>query len=435
MVLVEEYDQDGNKEVLDPIRKKVSSAELKERKVGRVVTPGTLVDESWLSGDESRYLLAIAVGDPYGKAGKLSLAYADASTGEFFLKNTDLENIEDELARVSPREVVLDSNLRDLYQSPREQAGKGTIQDLISYLRVLGVHVSFSDPHSPPNIDGISQLSTPMSPNPSLESLAIATLRHHLQYALRDEMPALTDPTRQASGSMMQIDAATLHALEIRHAVRPGGMGDVAGRSSPLSSRGTLVSVLSRTVTPGGHRLLIRTLTAPSTDLSFINSRLSLVEGFVEREELRLELRDMIRNTQDVMRIIQRFKGRRGDGRDAWEVGRWIRGVSKILDLIRGELSYEKSDATVSDEGRNRLQGFLESFRELEDLAVRLEESIDEVVIMRGAREDDDGMEEAGNEMLVQEKPRSRKEAESRKEQQEREREEEENAKWWMKPR
>jgi DNA mismatch repair ATPase MutS len=377
----------------------------------------------------------------------LSLAYTDASTGEFFLKETTVSHMEDELARIAPREVVLDTSLREIWQSnlfPTADEGSGEpVVKLLNLLRVLGVHVSFADHVRPPIIEGLTQIAPTTSPptptTPSLEQTAIALLRHHLQYALRDEMPALNDPTRQSASSQMQIDAATLHALEVRHALRPGGMAPTdtygAGRiGSPLSARGTLLSVLSKTMTPSGHRLLVRTLTAPSTDLDFINSRLDLVQSFVDRPYLREELKDMIRGVGDVMRIVQRFKGRRGDGRDAWEVGRWIRGVTRIIDRIRLELKLEPEyDAGAS--GHSRLEEFVHAFKPLETLAQTLEESIDEVAVLRGAVEeegDEDGMEEAGEAMVA---PPGRKEGETRKEEVERKRQEREDAMWWMRPR
>jgi hypothetical protein len=136
------------------------------------------------------------------------------------------------------------------------------------------------------------------------------------------------------------------------------------------------------------------------------------------------------------MRIVQRFKGRRGDGRDAWEVGRWIRGVIRLLNRIRAELKLEpESDAGAGASDKSRLDEFVHAFKPLETLAQQLEESIDEAAVLRGAVEeegDEDGMEEAGEAMIA---PPGRKEGETRKEEVERKRQEREDAMWWMRPR
>lgn len=452
VVLVEEVED------LNEAGENASPADLKLRRVGRVVTPGTLVDESWLNGSESRYLLALAIGkEAPNSIGEnklpISLAYTDASTGEFFSKDTELEEMEDELARVAPREVVLDSSLRDIWDDESRSRNQFTGLDrLIELLRVLGVHVSFADPSQAPVLEGLSPLPSSQHLGPttstSLDTIAISLLRHHLQYALRDSMPGLPDrPDQQFASSQMQIDAATLAALEIRHAIRPGGLAEVPsyGRESTLlSARGTLLSVLSQTVTAAGHRLLIRTLTSPSTDIEFIENRLSLVQACVDRRDLRDDLRELLKDVGDIMRVVQRFRGRRGDGRDIWETARWIRGVERLLSRIKEELATipdalktPKSGSKLGMEGRDRLVALLDEFSPLGAIAEKIERSVDESNLFRGLEaegdeQDLDGVEAAG-EALVATSGKKEK-SESGREAKEREREEREQALWWIKP-
>jgi DNA mismatch repair ATPase MutS len=418
---------------------------LKPRKVGRVVTPGTLLDESWLNGSESRYLLALAIGSKSSNVEEtsklpISLAYTDASTGEFFSNDSNMGQIEDELARVAPREVVLDSSLRDRWETGKGSQS-GDSDDLLDLLRVLGVHVSFADPVHAPLLEGLSPLpSTSTAGSASLESRAITLLRHHLQYALRDSMPSLpNEPQRQLASSHMQIDAATLAALEIRHAIRPGGLVELSGygRSSTLlSARGTLLSVISQTVTAPGHRLLIRTLTSPSTDIDAINSRLSLVEAFVKRRDLRDDLRQSLEDVGDIMRVIQRFKSQRGSARDIWDTATWIRGVDRLLNRLKLDLGDVKTESK-SAEGRNRLLDLVNQFKHLTACAEKIEASVDESSLLRGLEmegeeEDPDGVEAAGDALVAS--SNSKKDKETKRESQEREREEREQALWWIRP-
>lgn len=442
VVLVEELEQDDNAVKTDLI----------PRKVGRVVTPGTLLDESWLDGNESRYLLALAIGarSKAGSEGKLpiSLAYTDASTGEFFSKDSDMGQIEDELARVAPREVVLDSSLKEEWELGRGSKS-GDAEDLMDLLRVLGVHVSFADSAHAPSLEGLAPLPSDLSliGSTSLESKAITLLRHHLQYALRDSMPSLPNqPQRQLASSHMQIDAATLAALEIRHAIRPGGLVEVPGfgRSSTLLSvRGTLLSVISQTVTAPGHRLLIRTLTSPSTNIEAINHRLSLVEAFVKRRDLRDDLRQSLKDVGDIMRMVQRFKTQRGSARDIWDTATWIRGVDRLLSRLKldlGDLSLSTKPSLSSGfqlEGRDRLLDLVHQFKHLTASAEKIEASVDESSLLRGVdmegeEEDPDGIEAAGDALVAS--SNSKKDSETKREMKEREREEREQALWWVRP-
>ncbi|WRT63671.1 uncharacterized protein IL334_000594 [Kwoniella shivajii] len=451
VVLVEEYDEEG---AIAFVGKKVTaSIGLKERRVYRVITPGTMIDEGWLDGSESRYLLAIAMGkeslnhaDQEGGGMALSLAYTDPSTGEFFTKETTLSNMEDELARIAPREIVLDQSLKSNWtgnsNTSSSELDEG-ISELMSLLQILGVHISFANPHQSPPLWGTDDLPSDLdTKSRSTESMAIALLRYQLQYALRDSMPSLSQPSRQNNQAQMQIDAATLQALEIRHALRPGGLVAIGERQnvSPLSSRGTLLSVISKTITQSGHRLLIRTLTSPSTCLQIINDRLALVQAMYDREDLREELRDSLRGMEDVMRIVQRFRGQRGSNRDIWDVGLWIRTVEGLLNRIKDEVNYEKHSIQSDGirEGMERLQNLIEKFEPLGDLAEKIEISIDENAIMRSIspEEGDESMEDAGDAMLVDEGEKStiKETKETKKERIEREKQEKEDRQWWILP-
>ncbi|WWC58081.1 uncharacterized protein I303_100616 [Kwoniella dejecticola CBS 10117] len=451
VVIVEEFDEEGS---IAYVGKKITAATgPKERRVYRVVTPGTMVDEGWMDGNESRYLLAIAMDNQVTeeageKTSKISLAYTDPSTGEFFTKETTMSNMEDELARITPREVVLDRSLQSAWQSnsspPNPNLINGSsIADLFNLLQVLGVHVSFADPFRPPPLWATNILPSDITDRPrTTENVAIALLRHHLQYALRESMPTLAQPSRQLSESQMQIDAATLQALEIRHALRPGGLVATGDRQtvSPISSRGTLLSVISKTVTQSGHRLLIRTLTSPSTDLDMIKTRLALVQALFDREDLREELRDTLRGVEDVMRIIQRFKSSRGSSRDIWDAGVWIRTVEGILARIGQELKYEKQDAKVGapSHSAKRLEDYVNGFVPIGDLAERIETSIDENAIMwsPNPEEIEDGTEDPGEAMVSEEdsKSDSKEAKETKKDRIERERQEKEDRQWWILP-
>lgn len=442
VVLVEEVDEyDAN----------ALPTDLKPRRVGRVVTPGTLVDESWLNGSESRYLLALAIGgQTSGQDDRdrlsISLAYTDASTGEFFSKDTELEQMEDELARVAPREVVLDVSLKASWEDGSRTGCSGQVARLLDLLQILGVHISFAHPGQAPILEGLAQVSSTSTSTarPSLETTAITLLRYHLQYALRDSMPGLPDaPDRQIPSSQMQIDAATLAALEIRHAIRPGGLVETPsyGRETALlSARGTLLSVFAQTVTAPGHRLLIRTLTSPSTDIAFIESRLALVQVCVERRDLRDDLRELLKDVGDIMRLVQRFRGKRGDAHDIWETGRWIRAVERLITRIKQEIGQDrKDDMTTSSrfEGLDRLSELVDGLKPLAHIADKIEASIDETSLLRGLEgegeeQDIEGVEAAGEALIAA--PGKRKERESSRDAKEREREDQEQARWWIKP-
>ena len=89
-----------------------------ERRVARVVTPGTLIDEPFLNPYENNYLLAVSTTDDVTPQGPIGLAWMDVSTGEFFSAHSTCEHFSDELARINPKEVVLDEKLRSGPEHP-----------------------------------------------------------------------------------------------------------------------------------------------------------------------------------------------------------------------------------------------------------------------------------------------------------------------------
>lgn len=246
---------------------RVSTSGAKEgfdRRVVRVITPGTLIDEPFLNPYENNYLLAITdsqhFDDPPEPSRKpVGLAWIDVSTGEFFSHGSTYENLRDELARIAPRETVLDKSLESNPSHPIRQA---VIEEgsFISYTTPSATvsQVDISD------LDYSDDLTVPdeMTPSSSLptfspqEASAVKLLTTFLHANLLDHMPRLSSPNREAIEGRMHIDSHTIKALEIRESITGGGL------------RGSLLSVVKRTVTSGGTRLLSRWLCEPFNNYS-----------------------------------------------------------------------------------------------------------------------------------------------------------------------
>lgn len=191
-----------------------------ERRVTRIVTPGTLIDEPFLNTFENNYLLSIQ-SSPENLS--LGLAWIDVSTGEFFSKETDLASLRDELARIGPKEVVLPASTPDDPSHP-----------IISLLKEDTMFYSFTPA-------GTASDNT-------IESAAILLLSTYLRNNLLENAPSLESPIHETDASLMQIDAHTIKSLEIRESSYVGG------------TKGSLVSVIRRTITDSGSRLLARRL-------------------------------------------------------------------------------------------------------------------------------------------------------------------------------
>lgn len=220
-----------------------------ERRVTRIITPGTLIDESFLNPVENNFLLAVYVplsnlGTPNRGAFELGLAWIDVSTGEFFTASTSYDELEDHLVRIDPQEIVLDGYLKSLPSHP-----------LHSKLQEANCPVSYIEGAS--RLDG-SGLVTGHSnvilsqdiQTETGESAATNLLNNFLKMNLLEFSPKKLELSREERSGYLQIDAHTLKALEI------------IGTSQVGRRVGSLKNSIKRTVTSAGTRLLTRWLCA-----------------------------------------------------------------------------------------------------------------------------------------------------------------------------
>lgn len=231
----------------DPLAS-VNSKPSFERRVVRVLTPGTLIDESFLNPYENNYLLAIASSGS-DITSEIGLAWIDVSTGEFFTRSSQLSNLKDYLARIDPREVVVDKSLETMHMSPLLEALKDC-DCLISYAPVSAVDESTSIKplHTDDNVVDDHEAIVSEMVFSVAESSAIDLLTNYLHNHLLEHAPSSLQPVRENIAKRMQVDAHTLKALEIKEGIREGG------------TTGSLMSAVKRTVTGSGTRLLSRWL-------------------------------------------------------------------------------------------------------------------------------------------------------------------------------
>ena len=242
-----------------------------DRRVNRVITPGTLIDESFLNPLENNYLVAISLSRQDNVKDLVGLAWIDVSTGEFFSQKCTWESLQDELARLAPREIVLDNVFKTLknhslfaalaedrclisYTSSTHTANpdKGKDATLVSPLDSLSakdLNKSGSTDHDISVKQYIANLTNHVEARflTLEEASAINLLTAYLEETMLEHMPLLISPS-QGVQERMQIDAHTIKGLEIRESVYDGG------------AKGSLLSVVKRTVTNGGTRLLARWL-------------------------------------------------------------------------------------------------------------------------------------------------------------------------------
>ncbi len=291
--------------------KKRGSKSVVRRDVVRLVTPGTLTEDSLLEARRHNYLAAFAeVRDTS------ALAWADISTGEFRVMLCPTVRLAPELARLAPREVLI--------SEARERDLAGLAGDVGAAITPLA-RGSFDSQGAEKRLCalfGVSSLES-FGAFDRAEISAMGALVEYLDLTQRGKLPLLRPPVRESLGGSMQIDAATRRNLELTQALSGG-------------REGSLLAAVDRTVTAAGARLLERRISAPSQDLSVIHARLEAVGFLLENAPLREALRTVLRQVPDMDRALSRLALDRGGPRDLTSIRTGLASAERISGLLGG---------------------------------------------------------------------------------------------------
>ncbi len=250
------------------------------RGIVRVVTAGTLTEESLLEARASNWLVALA---PVQRG--IGYAAADISTGRFEVGECDATGLDAELARLGPSEVIV----------PEGVALEGEVRPRASFDSSDGER-RLKALFKVATLDGFGGFSR-------AELAAAGGLLSYLDHVGKGALPFLEPPTKRSSADHMAIDAATRDSLELV-------------RTSDGQRVGSLLDAVDRTVTGGGARMLAGDLSAPLMDQRAINQRLDLVGWFLDSQAERERIRAALKALPDVARALGRIAAGRGSPRD-----------------------------------------------------------------------------------------------------------------------
>jgi DNA mismatch repair protein MutS len=299
-------------QVEDPAEaKKRGSKSVVKREVIRLVTPGTLTEDSLLEARASNVLASL------GRAGSdFAIASADMSAGDFRVGVVAAAEVAAELARINPSELLApdalfaDETFAPLLKgfgpaltplpSVKFDSGSGE-RALKSLYKVLA-------------LDAFGAFSR-------AELSAAGALVGYLELTQKGKLPALKPLAQLAERSFMGIDAATRKNLEL--------IETLSG-----SRNGSLLSVIDRTVTAAGARELCNRLSSPLTDVKQIVERHDAVGFFAADSELRRRLRDDLRRAPDIARALARLSVGRGGPRDLGNIRDGLKAARALRDQL-----------------------------------------------------------------------------------------------------
>src|SRR5450830_844666 len=299
------------------------------RDVVRLVTPGTLTEDTLLDAKRNNYLLAVARArqSSAGEDARYALGWIDISTGEFRIIECDRLSLPAEIARLEPSEIIVsDALFADA--------------DLVPYWRTLPAVTPltrdvFDSASAERWLTSFFAVATSeaFGTLSRLELTAAAACVTYVERTQIGKRPPLSPPLREAASATMAIDQATRGNLEL--------MRTLSGER-----RGSLLESIDRTVTSAGSRLLAQRLSAPLTDPKAIARRLDAVASFVEHGPARADTRSRLQAAPDLARALARLAVGRGGPRDLAAIRD---GVLAAAELTRALVSLKDTPVEIAD--------------------------------------------------------------------------------------
>jgi DNA mismatch repair protein MutS len=263
------------------------------RGVVRIVTAGTLTEETLLDARVNNYLASLAE-----TGGGTAIALFDLSTGFLALETLHRADLPAVLGRYAPTEILICERMTgepDLYDLLAEWRPCLTVQ-ANRFFDSETAQKTLKEAYKVATLDSFGAFTR-------AELSAWGALAAYIHLTQKDNAPPLAVPQRLKSNSSIEIDHATRRNLELT-------------RTFTGDRKGSLLDAVDRTLTAGGARLLCERLSAPSTDLKTIEERLDAVTAFLENKKLRAEIRGLLPSCPDLERSLSRLKLGRGGPRD-----------------------------------------------------------------------------------------------------------------------
>ncbi len=313
-------------ETPEEAKKREGSKAVVKREVVRLITSGTLTEDTLLQAKSNNFIVSCCV-----RSSEIGLAWIDISTGSFFMQNLPIEKkravsiLSSALARLSPAELLIEDKLLEYpeyFSLFAEYKEKLAVRPRALF-NVDSAINTLMRAYKVKTLDAFGDFS-------KIELIASGVLLEYIENTQRGKLPRLENPHRVLSEDILEIDGATRRSLEL---------------TKPNSDSGVcLLKVIDRTVTAMGGRMLSDRLSSPIMDIKEINDRLDMISFFIEHNKIRKEIRNQLRKCQDLKRSIQRLSLNRGGPRDLYDLATTLHLIPYIKDIILSFSSYQESN-------------------------------------------------------------------------------------------
>ena len=279
-----------------------------KRGVTEMVTPGVTINENVLEHKENNFLAAV-----HFEKNIAGIAFIDISTGEFLAAQGDIKYIEKLLQNFNPKEVVFERSKTDLFKTSfGDKFYTYKLEDWAfiyetAYERLL------------------KQFETKTLKGFGIQDLKQATIAagavlQYLDLIHNGNIKHISNISRIEEDKYVWLDKFTVRNLELFGSVNSDAL--------------KLIDVIDKTLTPMGGRMMRNWLALPLKNLNAINERLNSVEYFVNNEDLKQTLVDLLRHTGDIERIVSKIAVSKANPREILQLKYSLEIISKVKKLL-----------------------------------------------------------------------------------------------------
>ncbi len=285
------------------------------REVIRVITPGTVIERGLIKSDKNNFLLSI-----FSAENQIGLAFLDISTGDSgvteFSDDSNFNKLHAEISRINPAEIIFSESISfklfNKYHVTTLPDWKFEFSKCENKIKqVFGITV----------LDGFGLRDKPYAVS------ALGGLLIYLQETDSSVVDSIKTPNTYSLDDFMILDQSTRRNLELTETLRG------------TDEKGSLLSVIDRTVTPMGKRCIYQWVNQPLTNANSINERLDAVDLFFNNGLLKIELQKHIKNFSDIERISNRINTYHSTPRDLVSLRETLTKAPKVLSILKENIS------------------------------------------------------------------------------------------------
>ena len=297
---------------------------LVKREVVETITPGAVFADDLLDGARANYVCAIASGRDTARDGdrtQIGLAAADLSTGELRLAIVSAADAPAMMARLAPRELLVVRGREDAAITPALRVAD---QALVTEREPWEFDAQMAADELTRQFDVRGLDGFGLGAGDAAAIGAAGALLRYLRELQPGGLPHLARPIVERPGGVMPLDEMTRRNLELVESLRGGELA------------GTLLSVMDRTATPMGQRLLRQWLLAPLMERQAIEQRLDAVTVLVRDPVGRAALREALDGVRDIERLASKAAAGRATPRELRALGDSLARLPKVANAARG---------------------------------------------------------------------------------------------------